>query len=344
MRRMFPKHIGKLATLSAASLVIASQATFAAGNKTVDEFGFDAVDVSNDDRLSWAELEHPYDDQLKQIGWTEETVFNQYDQNNDNFINEDEYESFTSDLENKVAGTKGRAESPRDTGLVADDRDDEGWLEFDDVDGNNDKSLGWNEINTAYSSQLSQAGWNKQHVYDRFDQNNDQALNQNEYLLLVTDLQNQTAQASGQQQAQAQQQGNAQQQNQTQPTQTGNQGAATMPVALITITTIENQPANISLDDLEDRQVVNLQGEDLGEVEDVVRATNGTQTGLVLGVGGFWDMFDKHVFVPLEELRLQGDQLVWQTDMDSKAVQDASQYGYQEENYISLVEEYQAGL
>jgi hypothetical protein len=42
----------------------------------------------------------------------------------------------------------------------------------------------------------------------------------------------------------------------------------------------------------------------IGEIEDVVLDTSGQMVGLVAEVGGFLDIGDKHVVVPVEDLRL----------------------------------------
>jgi ABC-type amino acid transport substrate-binding protein len=42
----------------------------------------------------------------------------------------------------------------------------------------------------------------------------------------------------------------------------------------------------------------------IGEIEDIILDRNGQMTGIVAEVGGFLDIADKHVYIPLEEVRL----------------------------------------
>lgn len=51
-------------------------------------------------------------------------------------------------------------------------------------------------------------------------------------------------------------------------------------------------------------QVVNQWNENLGEIEDlVIDPSSGRITHAVIEVGGFWDIGDKHVMVPYNQLR-----------------------------------------
>lgn len=95
---------------------------------------------------------------------------------------------------------------------------------------------------------------------------------------------------------------------------------------------------------MEDKEVLNLDGEKIGEVEDVVRSVVAGETGLVISVGGFWDIGDTERYFDIEQFRLEGDKLVLQTHLDEDAIEQADQFGYDSENYTSLVDEYQAGL
>ncbi|MDT0683543.1 PRC-barrel domain-containing protein [Roseicyclus sp. F158] len=43
---------------------------------------------------------------------------------------------------------------------------------------------------------------------------------------------------------------------------------------------------------------------DIGEIEDVVLDTSGQMVGIVAEIGGFLDIGDKHVFIPVDNVRL----------------------------------------
>lgn len=100
------------------------------------------------------------------------------------------------------------------------------------------------------------------------------------------------------------------------------QGQADTTTTIIAITDIPD----ITAEDLRDRQVINLGGEEIGEVEDVVLGTDGVISGLVVGVGGFWDIGDKDVFASANELRVSGDQIIWETTLDEDALKELPEY------------------
>lgn len=43
---------------------------------------------------------------------------------------------------------------------------------------------------------------------------------------------------------------------------------------------------------------------DIGEIEDIILDRNGRMTGVVAEIGGFLDIADKHVVVPIDNVRL----------------------------------------
>lgn len=73
--------------------------------------------------------------------------------------------------------------------------------------------------------------------------------------------------------------------------------------------TLNVEPFNITVGDLDDMDVVNAQGDEIGEVEDVLME-GGEIAGVAVEVGGFLGIGDKTVVVPLDQLSLQGDDLV----------------------------------
>lgn len=48
--------------------------------------------------------------------------------------------------------------------------------------------------------------------------------------------------------------------------------------------------------------VIGQNGEDIGDIENVVFADDGEVLGVIAQVGGFWDLGDTHVFVPWDEI------------------------------------------
>lgn len=77
-------------------------------------------------------------------------------------------------------------------------------------------------------------------------------------------------------------------------------GAATGPITFVT-TLDEGQ---IEVSELTGKQVLNAQGEELGDISDIVVDREGEPTIVVIGVGGFLGLGEKSVGVPFERLEM----------------------------------------
>lgn len=98
----------------------------------------------------------------------------------------------------------------------------------------------------------------------------------------------------------------------TQPAATGTQPAATgnRPATTGTVATAGAGAARqFSVTQLEDMNVYNARGNQLGEVEDVLIGPN-NQTHLVVSYGGFLGLGERQVVMPLDRFQLQNDRLV----------------------------------
>ena len=71
--------------------------------------------------------------------------------------------------------------------------------------------------------------------------------------------------------------------------------------------------------ELTGKQVVNRQGEQVGDIDKIVRQGQGGQPQAVISVGGFLGMGDKEVAVPLDRLSMQEDKIVLPQEMASKS-------------------------
>jgi len=68
--------------------------------------------------------------------------------------------------------------------------------------------------------------------------------------------------------------------------------------------------ATFRAEDIIGRDVVNLEGEEVGEVNDVVVANDRDEMFLVVGVGGFLGMGEKDVALPVSDLRMSSDNVL----------------------------------
>lgn len=103
----------------------------------------------------------------------------------------------------------------------------------------------------------------------------------------------------------------------------------------------EGSPQNLMgtrLDELEGKEVVTAAGESLGSVEDVVASRQGDEAGFVVSVGGFLGIGASEVFVPADEVEIQGDRIVWQTSQSSRAIRRSQEY--QADQYQSVTDRY----
>lgn len=65
-----------------------------------------------------------------------------------------------------------------------------------------------------------------------------------------------------------------------------------------------------SVDDIEDADLLNAAGEEIGEVEEVLVDAGGEAVAIVADVGGFLGIGDKDVVIGLDRVELRGDDLV----------------------------------
>lgn len=158
--------------------------------------GFTELDGNDDARLTWEELNQVDEEQLRRRGWSREVIFEQFDQNGDDALNEDEYRRLAAafqsgaspaDVEPVVTTESG---SERNLGGSAPQQDvnDANWPAFGAVETNSDGSIDWSELTASYGDELSQVGWTEQQVMDQYDQNNNDALEEGEFTLFRAEI------------------------------------------------------------------------------------------------------------------------------------------------------------
>ena len=67
---------------------------------------------------------------------------------------------------------------------------------------------------------------------------------------------------------------------------------------------------NLTVDDLDDMDIVGANGDEIGEVDDVLMNASGEIVAVSAEVGGFLGLGDTEVVFPLDQLTLQGDEFV----------------------------------
>lgn len=104
------------------------------------------------------------------------------------------------------------------------------------------------------------------------------------------------------------------------------------------ISTGEGQMQPIVASALVERKITNLQNKEVGEVEEVVQGPDGSAS-LVVEAGGFMGIGEKEILVPLDEIRLSGSQLIWETQKGASELKDAEEYRYDENRYSTVADD-----
>ncbi|MCG7599962.1 PRC-barrel domain-containing protein [Halomonas sp. McH1-25] len=92
---------------------------------------------------------------------------------------------------------------------------------------------------------------------------------------------------------------------------------------------------SMPVSEIEGMQVVNQDGQELGEVERVAISNQDNQVYAIVSVGGFLGIGDESVALPIEEMNLQKDHLVLQTNRSEDELQQSAE-DYNEEDYQAV--------
>ena len=91
---------------------------------------------------------------------------------------------------------------------------------------------------------------------------------------------------------------------------------------------------NLRVNDFEDYDVYNLNGEEVGEVEELVVDPQAKKLMAVLEVGGFLGLGEKEILVDFSELQLQNDRLVLNTAASEEELENRPEY--EENRYVEV--------
>lgn len=94
----------------------------------------------------------------------------------------------------------------------------------------------------------------------------------------------------------------------------------------------------VPVNSLANRKILNLQQKEIGEVSQVIQSQDGSGA-LLVKAGGFIGIGKKEVVVPLDSVRLSGNQLIWETQLDAAQIKDSQEFKYDESRYSSVVDD-----
>ncbi|MCB8888752.1 PRC-barrel domain-containing protein [Halomonas malpeensis] len=92
---------------------------------------------------------------------------------------------------------------------------------------------------------------------------------------------------------------------------------------------------SLTISDVEGMTVVNQEGEEIGDVDNVVEHNDSGDLYAVVSVGGFWGFGATDLALPLQEMTLEDDQLIMQTPYGSDEIESAAEE-YNEDDYSSI--------
>lgn len=306
---------------SAAGLVFGCAGAFAAsgnqastspGQANIDntsDRSFPSVDQNNDQRLEWTEIRTVYEDDLRQAGWEETMLMNEFDANQDQQLDAQEYVVFLSGLSN---GPTTRQEA----------------INRQAVNGPDDQQ----QSQSGRQGQTQSVVQNPdQQQSGQIDVVQDDPSSLDRRGSNATDANANSQNASGAHQASA---------------SSANQGAASVNgsqqesvAAGNSASQSQSSDANLTVEDVKQLPVQNMEGQQLGQVEDVVLRQDGSEAGLVISIAGnspdgASEGEAKKVFVSLDQLMATQDHILWQTPLDSEAAQDLP--AYNQDLYVSI--------
>lgn len=98
----------------------------------------------------------------------------------------------------------------------------------------------------------------------------------------------------------------------------------------------DQKKMQVRVSELSGKQVVNRQGEQIGDIDEIVRKSDedNAKAHAVISVGGFLGMGDKDVLVPLDRLSMQRDNILLSEDLSSKdALERQPEWKDKEDDY-----------
>ena len=94
-----------------------------------------------------------------------------------------------------------------------------------------------------------------------------------------------------------------------------------------------------TVDDIEDRVVINADGKEIGEVDELAYNQRTDSVNVIIEVGGFLGIGETKVAIPLDEINFQDDKIQWSTRYTEDQLKN--RYSYIENDHRELSEDLQ---
>lgn len=97
---------------------------------------------------------------------------------------------------------------------------------------------------------------------------------------------------------------------------------------------LDESLGSMQVSELEGMTVINMEDEEIGDIQEVVKHNDTGDLHAVITVGGFWGMGGTDIALPLSEMLLEDDQLVFQQTYGEEELESANEYD--EERYSEV--------
>lgn len=217
--------------------------------------------------------------------------------------------------------------------------------DFSQRDTDGDGSVSGHELSTGHGEFLSDVGWSESMVLKQFDHNNDSSLQANEYVVFISHLidarlrllttEEPVSITTAANELASEAVDGAVVPEEYSPVWTDAVPIDSLGVA---VPKVNGSYDRLALSVFNDMELVNLKGEPVGDIQDVVVSDDGSEQGFVIELGGFFGIGATEVFVPLASVYLVGEQLVWESLLDSDTIKERESYHYDEDGFTSVMQ------
>lgn len=345
-------------------------------NESQQQANFQDMDSDADELLVWREIHVVMDPRLLAANLDQEQIFSQYDEDGDSALNEQEFDTFLSDLEQQeIASSERGMEADTDSGTFsrtsAGSTIDAGATA--DVQHGADQSAlrpesryGEEGVDTSGQTRRS-AQANQQAQSDRQEQSELTTRSQAGAMGQDSDTDRSDTSSLTQQQGDTSENRAAstsmrsqsatvdadseyESETYAEDTETLTTEGTRSQTTAITDTS-ESQDQNqlatgqtqelhrTPIESLQNKTVKNSAGEEIGEVKKVVANPERGEIGFIVTTGGVMGIGKKEMFAPADELSLSEDDIVWETNKDRSELKESAKY--RSEGYVEVSDQFE---
>ncbi|VUD42347.1 hypothetical protein TDB9533_00673 [Thalassocella blandensis] len=271
------------------------------GPSTIAKRMFERLDSDQNNRLDWNELHTTYAAQLDRLDWSQSSVFRNFDRNQNKALDFNEYNDFLTGIRDESLKQKEAATQATNT-LITPPADADSATPSIRIAQNDPH---YSTLKNQPTEDKPQDNTDIKQQPRRHDYTEEQSNDQRIYRDMRTD-------------------GLTSEEPYTEKQTTENPDTQKKSLGNPKMVVVDGK--NIETDKVEGANVKNLDNKKVGIVDKVITADNGTAAGLVINVGGTLGLGEKGVFVSISKIKLQGQDIVWQTHMDEKALEKLPTY------------------